>query len=115
MAGTYTKLLHYFLGTQISWPDDGWYQVQTSDGSQTLCNGGSVCDVSPGDSLLDIYNDHFLNRDNRMSALHNFEKMISDSRPLIDTIEVEPPSENFEEVGGFTFGDINVDFEETER
>ncbi len=35
-------------GTTISWPDDGWYQVQTADGSATVCSGGSSCDVSPG-------------------------------------------------------------------
>ena len=35
-------------GTTISWPSDGWYQVQTADGSSTVCSGGSSCDVSPG-------------------------------------------------------------------
>jgi len=39
-------------GSRISWPDDGWYQVQTSDGIQNVCNGGSVCDVSPGEYLV---------------------------------------------------------------
>lgn len=35
-------------GNTISWPDNGWYQVQTEDGSETLCNGGSSCTVDPG-------------------------------------------------------------------
>jgi hypothetical protein len=39
-------------GTTISWPDDGWYQVQTADGAATLCSGGSSCDVSPGTYLV---------------------------------------------------------------
>ena len=39
-------------GSTISWPDDGWYQVQTADGSSTLCSGGSSCDVSPGTYLV---------------------------------------------------------------
>jgi len=33
-------------GWVISWPDDGWYQVQTEDGSQNVCEGGRSCDVN---------------------------------------------------------------------
>ncbi|WP_088916180.1 hypothetical protein [Granulosicoccus antarcticus] len=36
----------------ISWPDDGWYQVQTANGSKSLCNGGTYCDVDPGNYLV---------------------------------------------------------------
>lgn len=32
-------------GWVIKWSDNGWYQVQTKDGSKTLCNGGPSCDV----------------------------------------------------------------------
>ena len=39
-------------GSTISWPDDGWYQVQTADGSATVCSGGRSCDVSPGSYLV---------------------------------------------------------------
>ncbi|MFK7892980.1 MAG: beta-propeller domain-containing protein [Granulosicoccus sp.] len=35
-------------GNTIFWPDDGWYQVQTSDTYENLCNGGSSCDVPNG-------------------------------------------------------------------
>lgn len=35
-------------GNTISWPDDGWYQVQTSDGLTELCNGTDSCTVEPG-------------------------------------------------------------------
>ncbi len=35
-------------GNTISWPDDGWYQVQNSSTFETLCEGGTSCDVSPG-------------------------------------------------------------------
>lgn len=35
-------------GSTISWPDDGWYQVQDATTYATLCEGGTSCDVSPG-------------------------------------------------------------------
>jgi hypothetical protein len=40
------------VGGTISWPDDGWYQVQAADGSATICNGGSSCEVDPGQYLV---------------------------------------------------------------
>lgn len=39
-------------GQVISWPDDGWYQVQSTDGATTYCNGGSSCPVEPGNYLV---------------------------------------------------------------
>ena len=39
-------------GNVISWPDDGWYQVQTSDGLTNLCNGGQSCIVEPGTYIV---------------------------------------------------------------
>lgn len=35
-------------GNTISWPDDGWYQVQRSDDYETICNGGRSCSVEAG-------------------------------------------------------------------
>lgn len=35
-------------GNTISWPDDGWYQVQNPSTYETLCEGGSHCDVPDG-------------------------------------------------------------------
>ncbi|MGQ7843916.1 family 16 glycosylhydrolase [Granulosicoccus sp. 3-233] len=35
-------------GGTISWPDDGWYQVQDAQTFTSLCQGGSSCDVAPG-------------------------------------------------------------------
>jgi hypothetical protein len=35
-------------GNTISWPDDGWYQVQSSTDYTTVCNGGLSCVVEPG-------------------------------------------------------------------
>lgn len=32
----------------ISWPDDGWYQVQDSGDYTSICEGGSQCRVSDG-------------------------------------------------------------------
>ena len=35
-------------GSEISWPDDGWYQVQTADGLTNICEGARSCVVEPG-------------------------------------------------------------------
>jgi len=35
-------------GDTITWPEGDWYQVQTSDTYESICNGGSSCTVSPG-------------------------------------------------------------------
>ena len=32
----------------ISWPDDGWYQVQDAVNYQTVCEGGTSCEVPNG-------------------------------------------------------------------
>ena len=36
-------------GLRISWPDDGWYQVQNATTFNSLCEGGSFCDVEAGE------------------------------------------------------------------
>ena len=28
-------------GNVVSWPDDGWYELQSADTYQTLCEGGT--------------------------------------------------------------------------
>lgn len=35
-------------GRRISWPDDGWYQVQDANSYETVCEGGSSCEAEPG-------------------------------------------------------------------
>ena len=35
-------------GNVISWPDDGWYQVQNASDYSTVCEGGNSCEVSAG-------------------------------------------------------------------
>ncbi|MFK7891250.1 MAG: hypothetical protein AB8B63_10585 [Granulosicoccus sp.] len=35
-------------GSIISWPDDGWYQVQDAETFESLCQGGRSCDVPAG-------------------------------------------------------------------
>lgn len=35
-------------GSTISWPDDGWYQVQNALTFESLCEGGQSCTVDPG-------------------------------------------------------------------
>ena len=35
-------------GNTISWPDDGWYQVQSAADYQSICEGGRSCTVEPG-------------------------------------------------------------------
>lgn len=39
-------------GNTLSWPDDGWYQVQNASNYQTLCEGGSSCLVPAGSYLV---------------------------------------------------------------
>ena len=41
-------------GNTISWPDDGWYQVQNASTQENICNGGRSCEVLPGLSLIHI-------------------------------------------------------------
>jgi len=36
-------------GSRISWPDNGWYQVQNATNFATVCEGGRSCVVSPGE------------------------------------------------------------------
>ena len=37
---------------RISWPDDGWYQVQNAESYATVCEGGLGCNVSPGEYIV---------------------------------------------------------------
>jgi len=39
-------------GDTISWPDDGWYQVQNSDDFTSICEGGASCMVEPGNYIV---------------------------------------------------------------
>lgn len=39
-------------GDTISWPDDGWYQVQTSTDFVSICEGGRSCTVEPGNYIV---------------------------------------------------------------
>lgn len=41
-------------GYTISWPDDGWYQVQSTEGASIVevCAGGRSCEVSPGEYIV---------------------------------------------------------------
>ncbi len=36
------------FGNTLTWPDDGWYQVQNADTFETVCEGGRSCAVLPG-------------------------------------------------------------------
>lgn len=39
-------------GNTISWPDDGWYQVQTATTYESLCEGGRSCNVPDGEYIV---------------------------------------------------------------
>jgi len=39
-------------GNTISWPNDGWYQVQEESNYMEVCGGGLSCDVEPGSYLV---------------------------------------------------------------
>ncbi len=36
----------------ISWPDDGWYEVQRYEDQSSVCRGGSTCTVDPGQYIV---------------------------------------------------------------
>lgn len=36
----------------ISWPDDGWYQVQRASDYESLCQGGRRCSLVPGNYIV---------------------------------------------------------------
>lgn len=40
------------IGNTISWPDDGWYQVQDESTYESICGGGLSCDVEDGSYLV---------------------------------------------------------------
>lgn len=44
------------LGNTISWPDDGWYQVQNSETFESVCQGGRSCDVADGTYIVINHN-----------------------------------------------------------
>jgi len=39
-------------GDRIRWPDNGWYQVQNASNFESLCEGGSECQVTPGTYIV---------------------------------------------------------------
>ncbi len=39
-------------GNTISWPDDGWYQVQDARSYESLCQGNRSCVVPPGEYIV---------------------------------------------------------------
>ena len=39
-------------GTTISWPDNGWYQVQNAETFASVCEGGTSCEVAPGSYIV---------------------------------------------------------------
>ena len=39
-------------GQSISWPDDGWYQVQDAESYVSLCEGGTSCEVPAGNYIV---------------------------------------------------------------
>ena len=47
-------------GNFVSWPDDGWYELQTAGTYETLCEGGRGCEVDPG--IYTVINHHTAER-----------------------------------------------------
>ncbi len=40
------------FGNTISWPDNGWYQVQNAFTYDSVCEGGLSCDVPNGNFIV---------------------------------------------------------------
>ncbi len=66
-------------GNVISWADDGWYQVQDSFNFTTICEGGTQCEVEPGDYRV-------IN----LTTNTRFENIIVSGAPPVEP-PVEPP------------------------
>ena len=43
-------------GNVISWPNDGWYQVQRTSNYSTVCEGGRTCSVSADEYVVINHN-----------------------------------------------------------
>ncbi len=41
-----------FDGLALRWPDDGWYQIQSSADFSTICEGGTACPVESGSYII---------------------------------------------------------------
>ena len=70
-------------GSTISWPDDGWYQVQTADTFVEVCAGGRSCDVAPG---VYVVINHTTGERTEDIAVSNIEEapQESGSRPTVN-------------------------------
>ena len=75
-------------GTTISWPDDGWYQVQSGTDFSTICEGGRSCDVSPG--IYNVINHSTGERWDHLS--------VASSGPVVLDIWIKLPSDGWYEV-----------------
>jgi len=69
-------------GNTISWPTDGWYQVQRSSDYAVVCEGGQQCVVEPGNYI--VVN---LTNNNRYEniVVGNVASITGESRPVINT------------------------------
>ena len=72
-------------GSVISWPDDGWYEVQSSLDFSTVCEGGRSCDVSP--SLYNVINHTTGERWDNLS--------VGSTGPVVIDIWIKLPSDGF--------------------
>lgn len=48
LIGSFATAAPSVSDNTISWPDDGWYQVQDQATHTEVCGGGRSCDVEPG-------------------------------------------------------------------
>ena len=51
-AAGYLSAAPVVSGNTISWPDDGWYQVQSANDYVSLCEGGTSCVVTAGSYIV---------------------------------------------------------------
>ena len=72
-------------GSIISWPDDGWYEVQSSLDFSTICEGGRSCDVPP--SLYTVINHTTGERWDNLP--------VGSTGPIVTDIWIKLPSDGF--------------------
>ena len=78
-------------GNQISWPDDGWYQVQRTSDYSTVCEGGRSCEVDAGEYVV-------INH----STMQRFENIVVSGNESDSGISDDSNSSSTESTGNVT-------------
>jgi len=76
-------------GSTISWPDNGWYMVQSATDLSTQCEGGRSCDVAPG--LYHVMNLTTQERFENIEVLPEQVTPVVTAPPVVELPPIEGP------------------------